>query len=95
VDNPQENTMGLTCLWPWFDSMAGCMHLLCLMESERIMMLKNNNGGLEVKGAGQDRDNMIPSSYLFDQTSLPRGFDWLLLCFPRDYGCVWIDGKVG
>jgi hypothetical protein len=30
VDNPQENTMGLTCLWPWFDSMAGCMHLLCL-----------------------------------------------------------------
>jgi hypothetical protein len=30
VDNSQEITMGLTCLWPWFDLMAGCMNLFYL-----------------------------------------------------------------
>jgi hypothetical protein len=52
-----------------------------LMELERIMMLKNNNGGPEL------RDNMIPSSYLFDQTSVSRRLIGQCCVFPMIMVC--------
>lgn len=72
---------------PWLDA---CI-CSALMELEWIMMLKNNKWRTGVKRADQDQDNMIPSSYLFWLDLALSKFDWLLMCFPHDYGCVWID----
>jgi len=64
-----------------------------LMESERIMMLKNSNGGLELSEL-QYRDNMIPSSYLFDQTSLSRGLIDYYCVFPMTMGVFGLMARL-
>jgi hypothetical protein len=66
---------------------------VCICSTWMELEWINNYGGLELREPARtgQYDTII---FSIPDLALSK-IDWLLLCFPHDYGCVWIDGWQG